>query len=200
KDLLRLSWHFHVAPLSGLDRFENGVEVERIAEFHELLAQMRDVNAAWHVDDHLHREHGRAGMRGGVAAGRDLGDVDPARGEETRQPGDDAALIETYHVDRIRQHVGARRTRLGALEVNAEVARLGETLELGFQLRQRVPVARHQQQHGEFRAEVRHAAFADVAARLADYAGQLMNHARAVAADRRNGQVLLHLWVAGVLL
>jgi len=47
---------------------------------------------------------------------------------------------------------------------------------------------------------IRHAAFADVAARLADYAGQLMNHARAVAADRRNGQVLLHLWVAGVLL
>src|SRR5205814_9770950 len=35
----------------------------RIAEFHELFAQVRHVNAARHVDDHLHREHGSAGMR-----------------------------------------------------------------------------------------------------------------------------------------
>ena len=34
--------------------------------------------------------------------------------------------------------------------------------------------------------------------RLADDAGQLVDHPRAVAADRRNGQVLLHLWVAVV--
>ncbi len=33
---------------------------------------------------------------------------------------------------------------------------------------------------------------------LADHAGELVDHPRAVAADRRNGQVLLHLlWVAG---
>src|SRR5437763_906229 len=56
-----------------------------------------------------------------------------------------------------------------------------------------MPVARHEQQHRELGAEARHAALADVAARLADDAGELMNHPRAVAADRRNGQVLLHL-------
>jgi len=60
---------------SGLDRLEDGVEVERIAEFHEFFPQVRHVDAARHVDDHLHREHGGAGMRGRVAAGRDFGDV-----------------------------------------------------------------------------------------------------------------------------
>src|ERR1700756_3152459 len=78
--------------LSGLDRLEYGVEVERVAELHELLAQVCHVDAAWHVDDHLHGEHRRAGVSRGVAAGRDFRDVDAAGREKPRQSRDDAAL------------------------------------------------------------------------------------------------------------
>src|SRR5262249_49199247 len=152
--------------VSGFYRFEYGIEVERIAELHELLAQMRDVDAARHVDDHLHREHRRAGVRRRVAARRDLGDVDAARRAEPGEPRDDAALIEAYDVDRVRQHVGARRTRLGALEVNTETRGLGEALELRLELREGVPVAGDEQQHRELSAEARHAALADVATGL----------------------------------
>ena len=63
---------------SGFHRFEDGIEVERVAELHELLAQVRDVDAARHVDDHLHGEHRRAGVRGRVAARGDFRDVDAA--------------------------------------------------------------------------------------------------------------------------
>src|SRR5580704_9149745 len=87
---------------SGFYRFEDGIEVERIAELHEFLAQVRDVDAARYVDDHLHREHRRAGMGGRIAAGGDFGDVDAARGEESGQARDDAALIQTHDVDRVR--------------------------------------------------------------------------------------------------
>src|SRR6185437_16625918 len=74
--------------LSGFDRFEDRIEVERVAELHELLAQVRDVDAARYVHDHLHREHRRAGMRRRVAARRYLGDVDAAAREEARQSRD----------------------------------------------------------------------------------------------------------------
>ena len=51
---------------------------KRIAELHELLAQVRDVDAARHVDDHLHREHRRAGVGGRIAARGHFRDVDAA--------------------------------------------------------------------------------------------------------------------------
>jgi hypothetical protein len=38
----------------GLHGFEDGVEIELIAQVHELLAQRRDVNLARDVDDHLY--------------------------------------------------------------------------------------------------------------------------------------------------
>src|SRR5439155_9588312 len=86
-----LTGPLHPAPLlpsldrvhlvSGLDRFEDGVEIECVAELHELLAQVRDVDATRHIDDHLHGEHGRAGVGRGVAAGRDFRDIDAARGD-----------------------------------------------------------------------------------------------------------------------
>ena len=104
-------------------------------------------------------------------------------------------LIQTDDIDRVRQHVRARGTRLRPLQVNAEAAGFGEALELGFELCQRVPVSRHEQQHRELGTEARHAAFTYVAAALADHSRQLVNHPRAVATDRRNGQVLLHLRV-----
>ena len=47
-------------------------------------------SAGGHVDHHLHGEHGRAGLRGGVAARGDFGDLDVAGREETGQAGDDA--------------------------------------------------------------------------------------------------------------
>jgi hypothetical protein len=71
-----------------------------------------------------------------------------------------------------------------ALQMDAEIVALRQALELGFELGERVPVAGHEQQHGELRPEVRHAAFTDIAAAFADDAGELVNHARAVAADR----------------
>src|SRR6185369_18087062 len=77
--------------------------------------------------------------------------------------------------------------------MNTEVGALREPLQLRFELGERVPVAGHEQQHGELGPEVGHAAFADVAAAFADDARQLVNHAGAVATDGRNGQVLLHL-------
>src|ERR1700735_2438305 len=87
-----------VISASGFYRFEDGIEVQRIAELHELLAQMRNMNAAPHVYDHRHREHRGARVRGRVAARGDFRDVDAARGEEPRQPRDDAALIQTHDV------------------------------------------------------------------------------------------------------
>src|SRR5271169_706646 len=73
-----------------LHGFENGVQIQMIAEIHELLAQHTDVQPARHVDDHLHRKHRSAGMRGRIRACRKLRDVDAALREESRQSRDDA--------------------------------------------------------------------------------------------------------------
>ncbi len=56
-----------------------------------------------------------------------------------------------------------------------------------------MPVAADQHQHGEFVAEARHAAFADRAAAVRDYAGQVVDHPGAIAANGGYGEVLLHL-------
>src|SRR5579863_9472822 len=64
--------------LLTLHGFENGVQIQVIAEVHEFFAQYTDVQAAGDIDDHLHGEHRRAGVCGGVGARRQLGDVDAA--------------------------------------------------------------------------------------------------------------------------
>ena len=84
-----------------------------------------------------------------------------------------------------------RAARCGALVIvrPEDFAELGEfALELG----ERVPVARHQQQHGELVAERRHAAFEDVAAAVDDDAGQVVDQPGAVVADGGNRDQLLH--------
>ncbi len=57
------------------------------------------------IDGHLHGEHRRAGMRCGVAARRDFGDLDFARREEAAQAVHDAGLIEADDVDGIGQEL-----------------------------------------------------------------------------------------------
>src|SRR4030095_8842835 len=56
-----------------------------------------------------------------------------------------------------------------------------------------MPVAAHQHEHGEFIAEGCHAALADRSAAVGDYAGQVMDHPGAIAANGGYGEVLLHL-------
>src|ERR1700733_9067464 len=68
---------------SILHRLEYGVQVQMIAEVHELLAQHADVQAARHVDDELHGEHGRPGVRRGIRARGELGDIDAPLREKT---------------------------------------------------------------------------------------------------------------------
>src|ERR1700728_2462018 len=61
---------------SILHRLGYGVQIQMIAEVHEFLAQHADVQAARHIDDQLHGEHGRAGVRRGIRARGELGDID----------------------------------------------------------------------------------------------------------------------------
>src|SRR6202051_4865212 len=63
--------------------FKNGVQVQVVAEIHELLAQHPDVQPTRHVHDHLHRKHRRAGMGGRIRASRQFGDVHPALRKES---------------------------------------------------------------------------------------------------------------------
>src|SRR5580698_10947605 len=84
-----------------LHGFKNGIQIQVIAEVHEFFAQYADVQAAGDIHDHLHGEHRGAGVRGGIRARRQLGDVDAALRKESREPGDDPGLIEADHIDRI---------------------------------------------------------------------------------------------------
>jgi hypothetical protein len=59
-----------------------------------------------------------------------------------------------------------------------------EYVIIGFQLRERVPVAGHQQQHREFVAERAHAAVEDVAGALEHDAREIVDQAGTVAAER----------------
>src|SRR5271155_1503642 len=66
-----------------LHRFENGVQIQMIAEIHEFLAQYPDMQTARHVDDHLYGKHRCAGMRSRIRARRKLGDVDATLREKS---------------------------------------------------------------------------------------------------------------------
>src|ERR1700675_4550322 len=67
-----------------LHRFENGIQIQMIAEIHELLAQHSDMQATRYIYDHLHGKHRSSGMRSRVGARRKFGDVDAALREEPR--------------------------------------------------------------------------------------------------------------------
>src|SRR5271163_1636873 len=73
--------------------FENSVQVQVIAEIHELLAQHPDVQPARHIHYHLHREHRRAGMRRRLRTRRQFGDIHPALRKESGKARDDAGLV-----------------------------------------------------------------------------------------------------------
>ncbi len=51
--------------------------------------------------------------------------------------------------------VAARSALLGAPQLQTEIAGVGELLELGLEAGEGVPVAAHQQQHGELRCQAR---------------------------------------------
>jgi tRNA A-37 threonylcarbamoyl transferase component Bud32 len=67
-----------------------------------------------------------------------------------------------------------------------------EFFELTLELGESVPVAIHQEQHGELVSERSHAAFADASAAVGDRFGQLMHHADAIPADGANHNMLFH--------
>ena len=117
----------------------------------------------------------------------------PRLAQKPGKPGDDAGLVEADHVDGIWQQLGARRARLGALHVQRQAGGFAEARELAFELGEGMPVAADQHQHGEFVAEARHAALADGSAAVRDYAGQVVDHPGAIAANGGYGEVLLHL-------
>jgi hypothetical protein len=52
---------------SGLHRFQDRVEIQLVAQIHELLAQRGDVYLGGDVHDHLHGKHRGSGVRGGIA-------------------------------------------------------------------------------------------------------------------------------------
>ena len=54
REILYLAANFRGSHALGFYRFEDCIQVERVAELHELLAQVCDVYTARHVDDHLH--------------------------------------------------------------------------------------------------------------------------------------------------
>src|SRR5579863_8877764 len=172
--------------------FENGIQVEVVAEIHELLAQHADVQPARHVHDHLYREHQRTGMRSGVRAGRQFRDVHAALRKESGETRDDARLVEAHDVDGVGQHDIARGALFGPPQLNVHAGGIGEFLELALELRESVPIAVHQQQHGELVAERGHAAFADAAAAVGYRLGEFVDHADAVPAHRGNHDMLFH--------
>jgi len=177
---------------TGFYRFEYGVQVACVTELHELLAQMRKVQLARHVDDHLHGEHQRAGVRRRVGARGDFSDIDAPGRAEPGQGRDDAGLIEAHGVDGVGQQLRACRAWLRPVHVQREAGVGGEASEFRLEFGERVPVARHEQHHRELVAEARHAALADVAAAVADDAGQFVNEPRTVGPDGRYGNVLFH--------
>src|SRR5208283_5648936 len=94
----------HALTLHG---FENGIQIQVIAEIHELFTQYPDMQTAWHIHDHLHGKHRSAGMRSRVRARREFRDVDAALREESGESRDYASLVEAHHIDGIRQHIAA---------------------------------------------------------------------------------------------
>ncbi len=179
---------------SGLYGLQDRIEVPSIAELHELFAKVSEVQSARYVDDHLYREHERTRMCSRVNAGGDLGDVDTPRRAEPRERGDDTRLIEAHGIDRVGQLVSACSARVGAMQVQCKTGFGREVLKLGFELGNGVPIAGHQQNHGEFVAEARHAALADVAAAVADDSSEVVDETGTVWPDGRDGKVLLHSW------
>ena len=67
------------------------------------------------VERHMHGKHQGAGVRSGIAGGRQVLDVDLALGEEARQIVDDARVVQGDDVDRIGQESTLRPALLGAL-------------------------------------------------------------------------------------
>jgi hypothetical protein len=55
-----------------------------------------------------------------------------------------------------------------------------------------MPITGDEQHHGEFVAETRHTALADIAATVADDFGEVVDETSTVGPDGRDGKVLLH--------
>ena len=103
-----------------------------------------------------------------------------------------ARLVETDDVDGVGNEVRPGRPLLGSPADDREPRCFAQLLQLALELGEGVPVAGHEQQHGELVAECGHAALEDVAAAFDHDAGQVENEARAVVADGADRDELLH--------
>src|SRR3989344_121527 len=161
-------------------RFQRGVNVEFVAETHEVLAQLHDLQARRNTDGHADRKHRRAGVRRRVSPGGHFLDVYLATGEELGNVVHDAGLVHGHHVHEVRHHIGFDRARLSVLDGGGEVELLAKDRHLAFELGDRAPTAGDEYHQRELAAEHAHAAVLDVAAVIENDLGHLVDDAGTV--------------------
>ena len=101
-------------------------------------------------------------------------------------------MIEADRIDGVGQAIGASAATFRALQVEREARFARKALQLGLKLRQRMPVATHEQQHRKLITETRHATFADIAAAVGDHLSEIVDNSGAIRADRGYGEKLVH--------
>src|SRR3989344_4862759 len=179
-------------------RLQRGVNVELVAEAHEILAQLADLHARRDADGHADREHRCAGVRRRVGPGSHFLDIDLTAGEELGDVVHDAGLVHGHHVHEVRHHIGFDRARLGVLDGGGEVEFLADDRHLAFEFGDRAPTAGDEYHQRKLAAEYAHTAVLDVAAVVEDDLGHLVDNAGTVLTDGGNDEKLLHDEIKGL--
>ena len=118
-----------------------------------------------------------------IAARRDIGDLDIARGKEFGKVIDDALLVERHDINSVGHAVCLDGLHVGLADRDAQAAVLAELIEALFEAVERVPLPGHEQQHREFGTQGRHAAFLDIAATRQNDLGQILHDTCSVCSN-----------------
>lgn len=153
---------FKLEPLSGLNGFEDTIEVQSIAELEKLVAKLSDMHGCGNIDGHLHRKHRRTRVCGGVSSGCDIGNFNIPGCEEIGKIKDNALLIQAEDIHRVGYSILFQPLCFGLADCDREVVVIAELFKFFLESRQGVPIARDQHEHRELRAKCRHAAFFDI--------------------------------------
>jgi len=125
----------------GLDRFQDGIQVKLLAQIMKIIPELGYWHGSRDAHCHLNRKHRCAGVRRGITARQQVGDLDLSAREKLGQVKDNAGLIEANDIDAIRNAIFMIIAIAGFLEVYAQIVVIAELFQGLFELRWRMPVA-----------------------------------------------------------
>lgn len=165
---------------ASLDRRQHGIQIQIIAEIHEIPTQGGNRHIPRYTDGDVKGRHWRGCMGGRIGNGIEVLDADSTLGEKIRHVLYNSGMIRRDHLGPVGDDVLRILAGCGAFALNGQLQLIRYARQGVFDLRDGAPISGYQHDDREFTPQCGHATILDIAATIENHAGKFANDTRTV--------------------